>query len=186
MNEKEILDRTDSRMVGSLEEARAKLATIRTGRASLNLLDRIKVDYYGTPTPLNQMAKLSIPEPTLIVAQPFDPSITPDIERAIMASDLGVNPSSDGKLIRIPIPPLTEDRRKQLVKKVRALGEESKTILRQIRREANDEFKALEKAGDFSEDDLHRCLGLVQKLTDGHTSGIDDICKTKEDELLEI
>jgi ribosome recycling factor len=186
MNEKEILDRADARMAGSLDDTRAKLATVRTGRASLSLLDRIKVDYYGTPTPLNQMAKLSVPEPTLIIAQPFDPSITPDIERAIMASDLGVNPSSDGKLITIPIPPLTEDRRKQMVKKVRALGEESKTSIRQIRREANDEFKALEKAGEFSEDDLHRCLALVQKLTDGSTAAIDDLCNEKEKELLEI
>ncbi len=183
---KEILDRTEQRMQATVADAQHKLATVRTGRASLGILDRVRVDYYGTPTPLNQVAKLAIPEPTLIVAQPFDASILPAVEKAILAADLGLNPSNDGKLIRIPIPPLTEERRKQLVKRVRAMGEEAKTATRQIRRDANEELKKLEKSGEISEDDARRHLDEVQKKTDAHTSGIDELCKNKEKELMEI
>ena len=186
MLEKEILAETDKRMDATVADAKKKLATIRSGRASLGILDGVRVDYYGTPTPLNQMAKLSVPEPTLIVAQPFDPSVLPAIEKAILASDLGLNPSNDGKLIRIPIPQLTEERRKQMVKKVRAMGEDAKTAIRQIRRDANEEVKKLEKGGDLSEDDARRALDEVQQKTDKHTGGIDELCKNKEQELLEI
>jgi len=183
---KEVQDRTEKRMGASVNDARHKLATVRTGRASLAMFDGVMVDYYGTPTPLNQVAKLSVPEPSLIVAQPFDPSTVGAIEKAILASDLGLNPSNDGKLIRIPIPPLTEERRKQLVKKVHALGEEAKTAVRQIRREANEEIKKLEKDGKISEDDSRRNLDEVQKRTDRHTGEVDQLCKNKEAELMEV
>ena len=186
MDEVELLKGTEERMDATVTDSRQKLAAVRTGRASLALLDRVRVDYYGTPTPLNQVAKLSIPEPTLIVAQPFDATTLAPIEKAIMTADLGLNPSNDGKLIRIPIPVLTEERRKQLAKKVRSLGEDSKTAIRQIRRDVNDEIKALEKASEISEDDAHRYLDETQKITDRHTSQIDELCKQKEKELMEI
>jgi ribosome recycling factor len=173
-------------MVATLVDARHRLATVRTGRASLALFEGVMVDYYGTPTPLNQVAKLSIPEPTMIVAQPFDPSALVPIEKAIQASDLGLNPSNDGKLIRIPIPALTEERRKQLAKKVHALGEDAKTAVRQIRRDANDEIKRIEKAGEISEDDARRALDEIQKKTDRFTGDVDTLCKNKEKELMEV
>jgi ribosome recycling factor len=182
----DLFKQTDKRMTSSVDGTRQKLASVRTGRASLAILDGVMVDYYGTPTPLNQVAKLSIPEPTMIVAQPFDPSSLPAIEKAIMSSDLGLNPSNDGKLVRIPIPPLTEERRKQLVKKVHGLGEDGKTAVRQVRRDANDELKAAQKNGDISEDDARRGMDEVQKLTDKHTGAIDTFCKNKEQELMEV
>ena len=183
---KGILKAADRKMDATVNDARHKLATVRTGRASLAMFEGVIVDYYGTPTPLNQVAKLSIPEPTMIVAQPFDPSTLPVIERAILSADLGLNPSNDGKLIRIPIPPLTEERRKQLVKKVHAMGEDARTAVRQVRREANDEVKQLQKQGEVSEDDMRRALDDVQKATDRHTALIDDHCKNKEKELMEV
>jgi ribosome recycling factor len=186
MTDKEIKTQTEKRMSASVADAKNKLATVRTGRASLAIFSGVTVDYYGTPTPLNQVAKLSIPEPTLVVAQPFDPSTLQTIEKAIHTADLGLNPSNDGKVIRIPIPPLTEERRKQLVKKVRALGEDSKTAVRQIRRDANEEIKKLEKESGISEDDAHRSLDEIQKMTDKHTGAIDDLCRNKEKELMEI
>lgn len=186
MTPEDVLSKTDDRMDATLDDARGKLASIRTGRASLSLFDGLSVDYYGTPTPLNQVAKLSIPEPTMIVAQPFDPTMIPAIEKAILASDLGLNPTNDGKLMRIPIPPLTEERRKQLVKRVRALGEEAKQAVRQIRRDANDEIKKLEKDKEISEDDARRHLQQIQDKTDEHTKAIDAMNDAKEKELLEI
>jgi len=176
----------DRRMDATVTDARHKLATVRTGRASLVIFEGLNVDYYGTPTPLNQVAKLSIPEPTMIVAQPFDPSALALIEKAIMSADLGLNPSNDGKLVRIPIPPLTEERRKQLVKKVHAMGEDAKTAVRQIRRDANETIKKEQKEGGMSEDDAHRELDDVQKATDRHTGEIDELCKNKEKELMEV
>ena len=173
-------------MAATLADARHKLAAVRTGRASLAMFDGVHVDYYGTPTPLNQVAKLSIPEPAQVVAQPFDPSALAAIEKAILAADLGLNPSNDGKLIRIPIPPLTEERRKQLVKKVHGLGEESKTAIRQIRRDANDEVKRLERDGKLSQDDSRRLLEEIQKLTDRHSADVDALCGTKEKELMAV
>lgn len=184
--DKELKAGADKRMQATVEDFKQKLQTVRTGRASLGILDGISLDYYGTPTPLNQVAKLSIPEPTLIVAQPFDPSTLPAIEKAIIASDLGLNPANDGKLIRIPIPPLTEERRKQLIKKVHGLREDAKTAVRQIRRDANEEIKKMEKGGETSEDDARRWLDEVQKLTDRHAAAIDDLCGNKETELKEI
>ena len=173
-------------MDASVGDARTKLATVRTGRATIGILDGITVEYYGTPTPLNQVAKLSVPEANLIVAQPFDASILGAMERAIMASHLGLNPSNDGKLVRIPIPELTEERRKDLGKKVRHLGEDAKTAVRQIRRDSNEELKKLEKEGKISEDDSRRAQDEVQKVTDKHTTQIDDLTGSKEKELLEI
>jgi len=186
MTLEEILEDTESRMDASVDDAKKKLARVRTGRASLSVLDGVVVDYYGTPTPLNQVAKMSIPDPTLIVAQPFDPSTLPVIEKAIIAADLGLNPSNDGKLVRIPVPSLTEERRKQMVKKVRAMGEEAKTAIRQIRRDANEEIKKLEKDSEISEDDARRGHDDVQKCTDRHTAVIDELNKRKEQELMEI
>jgi ribosome recycling factor len=186
MTDKEIKSQAEKRMASTVADAKNKLATVRTGRASLAIFSGVTVDYYGTPTPLNQVAKLSIPEPTLVVAQPFDPSTLQTIEKAIHTADLGLNPSNDGKLIRIPIPPLTEERRKQFVKKVHSFGEDSKTAVRQIRRDANEEIKKLEKESSISEDDAHRFLDEVQKMTDKHTGAIDELCKNKETELMEI
>jgi ribosome recycling factor len=186
MTHEELMADTFKRMTASVEDFKHKLATVRTGRASLGILDGINVDYYGTPTPLNQVAKLSIPEPTLIVVQPFDPSTLQPIEKAIRSADLGLNPSNDGKLIRIPIPTLTEERRKQLVKKVHGLREEAKTAVRQIRRDSNEATKGMEKAGEISEDDAHRWLDEIQKKTDHFTKEIDELCRNKETELSEI
>lgn len=186
MPQEEVLNRAGQRMDSTVEDTRQKLTTVRTGRATIGILDGITVEYYGTPTPLNQVAKLSVPEANLIVAQPFDQSILGDMERAIMASDLGLNPSNDGKLVRIPIPPLTEERRKELGKKVRQLGEDAKTAVRQIRRDANEELKKLEKDSAISEDDSRRSQEEVQKVTDAHTSQIDELVAHKEKELTEI
>ncbi|MCH7781079.1 MAG: ribosome recycling factor [Acidobacteria bacterium] len=186
MPQQDVLSRAGQRMDSTVADSRKKVGTVRTGRATIGILDGISVDYYGTPTPLNQIAKLSVPEANLIVAQPFDQSILGDMERAIMASDLGLNPSNDGKLVRIPIPPLTEERRKEMGKKVRQMGEDAKTAVRQIRRDANEELKKLEKDGSISEDDSHRAQDEVQKLTDAHTSQIDELTGNKEKELIEI
>ncbi len=186
MLEKPILEQTAKRMAASVADARHKLASVRTGRASLAMFEGVYVDYYGTMTPLNQVAKLSIPEPSLVVAQPFDPSTLPAIEKAIHAADLGLNPANDGKLIRIPIPPLTEERRKQLVKKIHAMNEEAKTAIRQVRRDANEEIKKLQRDGKVSEDDGRRAIDEIQKLTDKHVAEIDDLGKAKEKELMEV
>jgi ribosome recycling factor len=182
----EILANAETRMKASVKDYQQRLSTIRTGRASLGILDRVTVDYYGTPTPLNQVAKLAIPDPALITAQPFDPATTRAIEKAVTAAGLGLNPSNDGKVIRIPIPPLTEERRKQLVRKVHSLREEAKTAVRQIRRDANEEIKRNEKEGQTSEDDARRARDEIQKSTDRYSASIDEVTKNKESELLEI
>lgn len=186
MTDKQVIEQVDKKMAATIQDARHKLAAVRTGRASLAMFDGVAVDYYGTMTPLNQVAKLSIPEPSLVVAQPFDPSTLPAIEKAILAADLGLNPANDGKLVRIPIPALTEERRKQLVKKVHQLGEEAKTAVRLIRREANDELKKLQKDSKLSEDDARRATDDVQKKTDKYVADVDALCKNKEKELMEV
>lgn len=186
MTDKQVIDQVEKKMSATIQDARHKLAAVRTGRASLAMFDGVMVDYYGTMTPLNQVAKLSIPEPSLVVAQPFDPSALPSIEKAILAADLGLNPANDGKLVRIPIPALTEERRKQLVKKVHQLGEEAKTAVRLIRREANDELKRLQKDAHLSEDDGRRAGDDVQKKTDKYVADVDTLCKNKEKELMEV
>jgi ribosome recycling factor len=186
MSQKDVLDQVEKKMNASIVDARHKLAAVRTGRASLAMFDGVAVDYYGTMTPLNQVAKLSIPEPALVVAQPFDPSTIGAIEKAILGADLGLNPANDGKLVRIPIPPLTEDRRKQLAKKIRELGEEARTAIRMVRRDANEELKKLEKDGKLSQDDARRATEDVQKKTDKHSGDIDALVKTKEKEIMEV
>jgi ribosome recycling factor len=172
------------RMDAQLEHVRRELAGVRTGRASVGILDSVHVEAYGSMTPLNQVASLSIPEPTLIVAQPFDPSLMGTIEKAIRSSSLGLNPTNDGKVVRIPIPSLTEERRRELSKLVHKHAEEGRNGVRQVRREANEKLKKLLKDHSISEDDERRGLDEVQKLTDQHISIIDDLQKKKDGELL--
>ena len=181
-----IFQDTRESMEKSIVALKNELNRIRTGRASLSILDDIRVDYYGTLTPLNQMASLSVPESRLITIQPWDVSIIKEIEKAILKSDLGLTPSNDGKLIRISIPTLTEERRKQLVKAVQKRGEEHKIAVRNIRRDSNDLLKGLKKDGDITEDDVFRAQDQVQKITDEHTKRMDEICKEKEQEILEF
>ncbi len=183
---KEIEANARSRMDKVIADLQHALATIRTGRASISLLDPIRVDYYGTPTPLNQVATLHVPEPSLITAQPWDVSQIGAIEKSIRASDLGLNPSNDGKIIRIPIPPLTEERRKELVKHLHNLTEEHRVGIRNIRRDANESLKKLLKDKTISEDEEKRALDDVQKLTDGTMQKADQVAKGKEKEVLEL
>jgi len=172
------------RMNGTLDHVRHELAGVRTGRASVTLLDGVHVEAYGSKMPLNQLAGLSVPEPTLIVAQPFDPSLMSAIEKAIRAADLGLNPSNDGKVVRIPIPSLTEERRRELSKIVHKYAEEGRNGVRVVRREANDKLKKFLKESAISEDDERRSLDEVQKITDQHVTLIDDLQKKKDAELL--
>ena len=162
------------------------MARIRTGRASVGLFDPIRVDYYGTPTPLNQVATLHVPEPSLITIQPWDVSQIGAIEKAIRASDLGLNPNNDGKIIRVPIPPLTEERRKEIVKHLHVVAEEHRVAVRNVRRDANENIKKLLKDKMISEDDDRRAHDEVQKLTDAHIAKLDQAAKTKEKEILEL
>ncbi len=182
----ETLQETRDRMEKTIDDLENELKRVRTGRASLSLLDGIRVDYYGTQTPLNQMASLSVPESRLMVIQPWDVSAIKEIEKAILKSDLGLTPSSDGKLIRISIPPLTEERRKELVKVVSKMVEEHKIALRNIRRDANELLKGFKKDGDIAEDDAFKAQDQVQKITDEYISKIDEIYKSKEKEILEF
>jgi ribosome recycling factor len=182
----ETLEETKARMGKTIDDLENELKRVRTGRASLSLLDGIRVDYYGTQTPLNQMASLSVPESRLIVIQPWDVSGIKEIEKAILKSDLGLTPSSDGKLIRISIPPLTEERRKELVKVVSKMCEEHKIATRNIRRDANELLKGFKKDGDIAEDDAFKAQDQVQKITDEFINRIDDIYKEKEKEILEF
>ena len=181
-----IFQDTRESMEKSIVALKNDLNKVRTGRASLSLLDDIRVDYYGTLTPLNQMASLSVPESRLIIIQPWDVSMIKEIEKAILKSDLGLTPTNDGKLIRISIPPLTEERRKQLVKVVHKKSEEHKIAVRNIRRDSNDLLKGLKKDGDISEDDAFRAQDQVQKITDEHVKLIDEVGKEKEKEILEF
>jgi len=172
------------RMDGTIEHVRRELAGLRTGRASVAILDPVQVEAYGSLMPLNQVASLSVPEPALIVAQPFDPSLTAAIEKAIQKTNLGLTPSNDGKLIRIPIPTLTEERRKELSKLVHKYAEEGRNAVRQVRRDANDRLKKLLKDSKISQDDERRALEDVQKITDQHVTFIDELQKKKDTELL--
>ncbi|MEX2270865.1 MAG: ribosome recycling factor [Vicinamibacterales bacterium] len=172
------------RMDGAIEHARREVAGVRTGRASINILDAVHVEAYGTSVPLNQVATLSVPEPTVINVQPFDPSLLSAIERAIQGANLGLNPSNDGKIVRVPIPPLTEERRKELSRLVHKYAEEGRNAVRQVRRDANDRLKKLLKDSLVSEDDERRGLDEVQKITDQHITMIDDLQKKKDVELL--
>ena len=176
----------EKKMRTSLDAFRKELNSIRTGRASLSLLDGISVQYYGVPTPLNQVATLSVPESRLITIQPWDSSVIGEVEKAILKSDLGLTPSSDGRVIKIPIPALTEERRKQLVRVVKKLGEDCKVAIRNVRREGNDEVKNLEKDKKISEDELRRAQDQVQKLTDKFIALAEQVSTQKEKEVMEI
>ena len=174
------------RMETTMEHLKRDLAGLRTGRASLVLLDNIKVDYYGTQTPLKQVANLAVPESRLITIQPWEQSLIKEIEKAITAAELGLNPSNDGKLIRVPIPQLTEERRKDLTKVCKKYGEETKVKLRAVRHEANDDLKKQQKDAKISEDELRRGEAEIQKVTDQYVQKIDQIIKKKEEEILEV
>jgi len=182
----ELFKDTSGKMSRSLEAFRKELGKIRTGRASFSLLDGIKVDYYGTPTPLQQVGTLSVPESRLITVAPWDAKMIGPIEKAIQASGLGLNPSNDGKIVRIPIPPLTEERRKDLVKVVRKMAEDARIAVRNIRREGIERIKEKEKRKEISEDMMKRWQDKVQKETDGFIKKVDEILKAKEQEILEV
>jgi ribosome recycling factor len=169
-----------------IEHLRRELATIRTGRASLSLLDGVQVDYYGNLMPLRQIASLSIPESRIIAIQPWEPSRIPEIEKAIQGANLGLQPSNDGKVIRLTIPPLTEERRKEYVKLARRMGEDAKVAMRNVRREVNDDLKKAHKAGDLSEDAQRTAQDEIQRLTDQYVARVDDILAKKESEILEV
>ncbi len=177
---------TSARMERSIEAFRKELGKVRTGRASFSLLDGVKVDYYGTPTPLQQVGTLSVPESRLITVTPWDTKMIGPIEKAIQGSGLGLNPSSDGKTVRIPIPPLTEERRKELAKVVRKMGEDARVAVRNVRREAIEKLKDREKKKEISEDIVKRGQERIQKETDAHVKKIDEILKSKEQEILEV
>jgi len=181
-----IYQETKDNMGKTINALKNELNKVRTGRASLTILDGIRVDYYGTLTPLNQMATLSVPESRLITIQPWDVSVIKEIEKAILKSDLGLTPSNDGKIIRISIPPLTEERRKELVKVINKISEDHKIAVRNIRRDSNELLKGLKKDGDISEDDAFKAQDQVQKITDEHIKLIDDVNKDKEKEILEF
>ncbi len=183
---KEVEASLKTRMEKALSDLQHDMASIRTGRASLGILDHIRVNYYGTPTPLNQIANLHVPEPSLITLQPWDVSQIGAIEKAIRASDLGLNPSNDGKLIRLPIPPLTEERRKELVKKLHAGAEHHRVATRNIRRDGNEAVKKLLKDKKIAEDEEKKALDEIQKTTDAFMQKIDQASKIKEKEMLEI
>ncbi len=174
------------RMEKSIEAFRNELNRIRTGRSSASLLDGVKVSYYGTPTPINHLATISVPESRLIVIQPWDPKTIGEIEKAISKSGLGLNPTNDGKVIRINIPPLTEERRKELLKVVKRYAEDAKVAIRNIRRDTNDQLKKMEKNKEISEDDLFRAQEEVQKIVDEHIEKINEILSRKEKEIMEI
>jgi ribosome recycling factor len=177
---------TGGKMARSIEAFKKDLGKIRTGRASFSLLDGIKVDYYGTPTPLPQVGTLSVPESRMITVTPWDTKMVGPIEKAIQASGLGLNPSNDGKMVRIPIPPLTEERRKDLVKVVKKMAEEARIAVRNIRRESLEKVKEKEKKKEISEDEMKRWQDRVQKETDSHVKKIDEILKAKEQEIMEV
>src|SRR5881275_2341468 len=182
----ELITDAQTRMGKSVEHSRNEFNTVRTGRASAALLDRIEVDYYGTPTPLKQLATISVPEARMLTIQPFDPSSVRSIEKAIQESDLGLTPSNDGKLIRLPIPQLTEERRKELVKVVRHMAEEGRVAVRNVRRDAIKHLEELVKNGSVGDDEERAAEGRVQKLTDEHVAKIDDLLKRKEAEIMEV
>lgn len=181
---KEVIADAKSRMKKTIEGLTRELASVRTGRASVHLLDSVSVDYYGTPTPVNQVASLHAPEANLITIQPWDATQIKQIERAILSSDLGLNPNNDGKLIRVPIPPLTEERRRDLAKHVGKMAEEHRTAVRQIRRDANEQLKKIQKEKLISEDDEYRALEEVQKVTDQFIKEVDALTKLKEEEII--
>jgi len=183
---KEVLNQAESKMKKTVDLLIKDYATLRAGRATPALLDKILVDYYGTPTPINQMATISAPEPRLLVIQPWDRNMLPQIEKAILKSDLGITPVSDSNVIRLSIPPLTEEKRKDLVKIINKKAEEGRIAIRNLRREANEQIKAAEKKGEISEDSAKRYLEDIQDLTDKYIKNIDNVAAAKEKEIMEI
>jgi ribosome recycling factor len=186
MSEKDVIKETKPRMEGAVEDLRRRLAGIRTGRAAVTLLDPVVVDYYGTPTPLNQMASVHAPEANMLTVQPWDVTQLGAIEKAIRSADLGLNPSNDGKLVRVPVPPLTEERRRQLAKQVHDVAEDHRTAVRNVRRDANDRLKRMLKDKQISEDAERDALAEVQKLTDTYIAKVDELAKSKEQELMSV
>jgi ribosome recycling factor len=182
----EVLKDVEKRMVGAVEAYQAELAKLRTGRASLALVDGITVDYYGSQTPLNQVAALSVPDPTTITIAPWEPKVLAEVEKAILRSNLGLTPNNDGKVVRLNIPALTEERRKELAKVARDVAETSRNEIRQIRRDGNDRIKRMEGDKEISEDQMHDGQEQVQKLTDTYVEKINSILKKKEDEVMEV
>ncbi|NPV25954.1 MAG: ribosome recycling factor [Firmicutes bacterium] len=182
----QLVNDAEQRMQKAIEALKKEYATLRAGRATPALLDRVLVDYYGTLTPINQLANIGVPEPRMLVIQPWDKSTIPAIEKAILKSDLGVTPTSDGVVVRIVIPQLTEERRKELAKVVKKKAEESKVAVRNIRREVNDKMKSIEKKGEISEDEAKRGQDSVQKLTDNYIKMIDKVMEAKEKEIMEV
>lgn len=180
----EFLEDATERMDQAIEHVQGEFATIRTGRANPGILHRVMVDYYGTPTPLQQLASFSVPDPRLLVVSPYDKGSIGNIEKAISASDLGLNPSSDGNVIRLAFPPLTEERRKELIRVVRNMAEEGRVAVRNVRRHVKDDIEDLE--GEISEDDIRRAEKELQDITDSHTTRIDELLDHKEQELLEV
>ena len=180
----DLLSEAEQKMQAAVDHVASEISTVRTGRANPQLLHRIHVEYYGSPTPLQQLASISVPEPRLLVVQPFDKGTVNDIEKAIQSADLGLNPTNDGNVIRIAFPPLTEERRKELIKVVRHMAEEGKVSVRNVRRASKTDMEALH--GEISDDDIHRGEDELQKLTDRFTERIDQILGNKEDELLEV
>ncbi len=183
---KDVEAHAQSRMEKALGDLQHEMSNIRTGRASVGLLDNVRVDYYGTPTPVNQLATLHVPEPSLLTLQPWDASQIAAIEKAIRAADLGLNPGNDGKLIRVPIPALTEERRKDLVKKLNHVVEDHRVAMRNVRRDANEAVKKLLKDKLIGEDEERRAHDEIQKMTDAHIQRLDQAAKTKEKEILEF
>jgi ribosome recycling factor len=186
MSEKDVIKDTRPRMDTVIEDFRRKLSTVRTGRAAVSLLDNVMVDYYGNMTPLNQLASVHAPEPQMLTVQPWDQSQIAAVEKAVRASDLGLNPSNDGKLVRIPIPPLTEERRKQLAKQVHDIAEDHRTAVRNVRRDGNERLKKMLKDKVISEDAERDGLEEVQRLTNTYITKIDDLAKTKEQEITSV
>jgi ribosome recycling factor len=182
----EVLKEQEERMSGAVESFRAELSRLRTGRASLALLDGITVDYYGTPTPINQVASLSVPDPTTIVIAPWEPKVLADVEKALLRSNLGLTPNNDGKVVRLVIPALTEERRRELVKVGHEAAEHTRNAIRQIRRDGNERIKKMEKDKKISEDDMHLGLEKIQKLTDAYVAKVSEILERKEKEILEV
>ena len=183
---KEVYKEATSKMEKTLQVLRSDLASIRAGRANPHILDRIMVDYYGTPTPINQVGNISSPEPRLLVISPWEPNMIPAIEKEIMKSDIGITPNNDGKVIRLVFPELTEERRKELVKMINKYGEESKIAVRSIRRDANDTLKKMKKANEITEDEQRLGENEIQSITDNHIKQIDEIVKEKEKEIMEF
>jgi ribosome recycling factor len=180
----ELLGEAETKMDHAVEHVQGEFATVRTGRANPGILHRVMVEYYGSPTPLQQLASFSVPEARLLVVQPYDKSAMGDIEKALQASELGLNPSNDGTVIRLAFPPLTEERRKELIRVVRHMAEEGRIAIRNVRRHTKDDIESLE--GDVSEDDVHRAEDRLQEITDRHTARVDELLEHKEQELLEV